>query len=170
MKRKLAVFLFLAVLYILPASAQKCKYTFDKTDPITNERIRRSSHDISLWAKVSLYRAADDLRLELNLAQDGEHNYSIPIGAKIFVKLGDGAILELTSANEAIPVSFLAGSQVATAFAFSYPITKEQVEKIGEHGIVFIKAELIKDTSANYEVSSKRSKKIKKSALCIVQD
>jgi hypothetical protein len=154
----------------MPAQAQKCKYDFDKKDPITGERIRRNMHNINLWAKMALYRANDDIRFELNLAKGGEDNFSIPIGSKIFIKLEDESILELKSANKAVPVSFVTGNQVATSFAISYYISKEQMQKIATNGITFIKAMLIGEVSVNYEINKRKSKKIKKSAFCIVQD
>jgi len=154
----------------MPAQAQKCKYQFDKKDPITGERVRRNFHAINLWAKMALYRANDDIRFELNMARGGEDNFSIPIGTKVFIKLEDESILELESANKAVPVSFVAGNQIASSFAVSYYITKEQMQKIATNGITFIKAMLIEDLSMNYEISSRKSKKIKKSALCMIQD
>jgi len=165
----LSTLLLLAVMCIMPAQAQKCKYDFDKKDPITGERIRRNFHSINLWAKMALYRANDDIRFELNMVRGGEDNFSIPIGTKVFIKLEDESILELKSANKAVPVSFVTGNQVASSFAISYYITKEQIQKIATHGITFIKAMLIDEVSMNYEINKRKSKKIKKSASCMIQ-
>lgn len=165
----LSTLVLLSVMCIMPAQAQKCKYQFDKKDPITGERVRRNFHAINLWAKMALYRANDDIRFELNMARGGEDNFSIPIGTKVFIKLEDESILELESANKAVPVSFVAGNQIASSFAVSYYITKEQMQKIATNGITFIKAMLIEDLSMNYEISSRKSKKIKKSASCMIQ-
>ncbi|MCK9208428.1 MAG: hypothetical protein M0P66_15050 [Salinivirgaceae bacterium] len=171
MKRLVFSMLFvLTIMLIMPAQAQKCKLDFDKKDPITGERVRRSYININMWAKMALYRANDDLRFELSFARGGEDNFAIPAGSKVYIKLGDESILELVSANEALPVSFVNGNQVATSFAISYYITKEQMQQIGKFGIVFIKAAVINDITANYEVKKKKNKKITQSALCISQD
>lgn len=169
-KKIISILLLLSALYVTPVQAQKCKYDFDKKDPISGERIRRNQHNINLWTKMALYRANDDIRFEFSFARNGEDNFSVPIGTKIFIKLEDETIIELKSANVALPVSFVTSNQVATSFAFSYYITKEQMQKIADHGITYIKAMLIDDVSVNYEISTRKSKKIKKSAFCIVQD
>jgi len=171
MKTKiLSITLILFALYIIPAQAQKCKCQFDKKDPITGERIRRDFHNINLWAKFAFYRANDDLRFELNFARNGEDNFYIPIGTKIYIKLGNEEILELKSANEAKPQSFIAGNQVATSFAISYFITKEQMKNISDSGITYLKAMIDDELSMNYEIKSNKNKKIMSSAQCILQD
>lgn len=168
--KNLSVLFLLFTLYVIPVNAQKCKYQFDKEDPITGERIRRNIHNINMWTKLAFYRANDDTRVELNFVKGGEQNFAIPVGTEIIIKTGDGKLLKLKSANKAMPQSFVTGNQVATAYAISYFISKEQMQQIADNGIKFIKAMILDDLSVDYEIKKGKNKKIMKSAFCMLQD
>ena len=77
----------------LDASAQKCKYLLDETDPMTEERVRRTK--MTLEGRdfvVNYYRKADEFRVEMAVALIGERNFIVEEGTELSLKLGNGDI------------------------------------------------------------------------------
>ena len=65
----------------LDMSAQKCKYTIDETDPMTDARVRRTK--MTLEGRdfvVNYYRKGDEFRVEMAVALIGERNLWSPRG------------------------------------------------------------------------------------------
>ena len=98
-------------------NAQNCKYDFDKKDPMTEERVRRNRYTLKSFLVFNLYRRGDDFRVEVEVALVGEQNYSVEKGEEVLLKLSDGTLLTLKAADEANPVSYVQGYQVATNYA-----------------------------------------------------
>ena len=72
------------------ASAQKCKYLTDETDPMTEERVRRTK--MTLEGRdfvVNYYRKADEFRVEMAVALIGERNFVVEEGTELSLKLAD---------------------------------------------------------------------------------
>ena len=114
MKFSLFPLLTFAVLALgaLDMSAQKCKYTIDETDPMTDARVRRTK--MTLEGRdfvVNYYRKGDEFRVEMAVALIGERNFVVSEGTELNLKLGNGNI-EVFKAAQRAPVSYVAGTQV----------------------------------------------------------
>ena len=98
MKFSLFPLLTFAVLALgaLDMSAQKCKYTIDETDPMTDARVRRTK--MTLEGRdfvVNYYRKGDEFRVEMAVALIGERNFVVAEGTELNLKLGNGDIESL---------------------------------------------------------------------------
>ena len=153
----------------IEASGQKCKYDFDKKDPMTGDRVRRCEISIKNYFIVNYYRKADTLRVELNVRFLGERNFIVPKGNTIDFKLNDGPILKLASAQDAAPVSYVAANQIMTSFAMTYYCTKEELQKIAEKGFSAVSSK-IGDETITYEVKEKDIIRSAEKAKCMLVD
>ena len=168
---RLIAFFFLLIAGIgNVAEAQKCKYDLDKTDPMSDERIRRIENKIKSFLKVSYYRKGDDFRVELYARFAGERNFIVPKGSILKLKLSDGTILELANSKDASPVSYVSSNQVMTNYAMSYHISKEQMKQIADHGFKVVNTKL-GDNEITYPVEKeKHIERNASNAACMLID
>ena len=166
---KLKTLLFVCCISFLSSSlsAQKCKYNFDKLDKMTNERVRRITFAIKNYFQVSLFRKADDFRVELNVRFIGERNFQVKTGETIDIKLSGGTILNLKAFQDASPVSYAASGQIMTIYAITYSISKEEMQQIAKEGFKVVKAKLGGE-EYTFETSEKMTLKTAAGATCIL--
>lgn len=149
--------------------SQKCRYDFDKKDPMTEERVRRKRFTLKSFLVLNLYRRGNDFRVEAEVALAGEQNYSVEKGEEILLKLADGELLSLKAADTANPVSYVQGYQVATNYAISYNITEDEMIKISKQGIAVVRLNLA-EQEITVESSKREIRKTKEGAICILMD
>jgi len=161
------ILIALAIVNTKETKAQKCKFSFDKTDPMTDARVVRNTIKIKSYFQVSFYRSGDDMRIELNVNYAGERNFIIPVGTGIDFKLSDASIMTLKSAQKATPVSYVTGTQIMTAYGISFYCSKEEMEKIANGGFSVVRTKL-GDETLTYELKSKDAEKAAEYATCIL--
>lgn len=169
MKTNFAFLLLFLTCFSLQSEAQKCKYDLDKTDPMTDERVRRITYSLKDYFQVSFYRKAADYRVELNVRFVGERNFRVLAGETMDLKLVNGTILTLSSAQLANPVSYAVSGQVMTVYGISYNITPEQMQQISETGFTVAKVKLGGE-ELTYETSDKVVLKTAAGAKCMLMN
>ncbi|WP_282014039.1 hypothetical protein [Marinifilum flexuosum] len=171
MKTKfLLVFAFLLLSVASITNAQNCKYTHEKVDEFSGKVERRIVQKHNFYFTFAFYRLGDEYRLESYVNIPGDQAFLIPEGSKLNLKLGDKSIMELTSVKNASPQSFVSNSQIYSGFAMTYPISKEQLKKIKEAGIKFIRTYLKDESYYDMALKKKKIEKTKNYASCIVKD
>ncbi|WP_321282067.1 hypothetical protein [Marinifilum fragile] len=171
MKTKfLLIFAFLLLSITSITNAQNCKYTHEKVDEFSGKVERRIVQKHNFYFTFAFYRLGDDYRLESYVNIPGDQAFLIPEGSKLNLKLGDKSIMELTSIKNATPQSFVSGTQIYSGFAMTYPITKEQLKKIEEVGIKFIRTCLKDESYYDMDLKKKKIEKTKTYAGCILKD
>ena len=167
--RSLIFAAFLAVLFgptVLEAQ-KKCKYDFDEQDPMTEVRVRRNKVKVKRFFLVNFYRKGDEFRVEVEIAMAGERNFVVPKGNELQLKLGNGTILRFPAAEDASPVSYVAGSQIATNFAISHHCTREQMELLAAHGFRVVSTP-IGDETYTLEIKEKKVSRNARDAACML--
>ena len=156
MKKTLSPLLFALALCCVPSvlSAQKCKYALDEKDAMTGALVRRTEVKLESYYTLSFYRNAEDHRVELNVSFMGERNFAVPEGNELQIKLGNGEMLTLLSAQAASPVSYVAGQQVMTDYAISYHCAAADMQRIAASGVAVTRVKL-GDETITYEVKKK---------------
>lgn len=164
--------LFAFLLFSIPTitNAQKCKYTHEKVDEFSGKVERRIVQKHNFYFTFAFYRLGDEYRLESYVNIPGDQAFLIPEGSKLNLKLGDKSIMALTSVKNATPQSFVSGTQIYSGFAMTYPISKEQLKKIEEAGIKFIRTYLKDESYYDMALKKKKIEKTKTYASCIVKD
>ena len=148
---------------------KKCKYDFDEQDPMTEVRVRRNKVKVKRFFLVNFYRKADEFRVEVEIAMAGERNFIVPQGNELQLKLGNGTILRFPAAEDASPVSYVAGNQVATNFAISHHCTRDQMELLAAHGFRVVSIP-VGDQTYTLEIKEKKVSKNAQDAACILVD
>ena len=113
----------------------KAEDLLEETDPMTEERVRRTK--MTLEGRdfvVNYYRKADEFRVEMALALIGERNFIVEEGTELSLKLGNGDIEVFKAAQRATPISYVAGTQVATNYNATFYCTQSQMALLAEHG------------------------------------
>ena len=154
----------------LDMSAQKCKYTIDETDPMTDARVRRTK--MTLEGRdfvVNYYRKGDEFRVEMAVALIGERNFVVSEGTELNLKLGNGDIEVFKAAQRATPVSYVAGTQVATNYSATFFCTEAQMALLAEHGFKVASIQL-GDETVTRVVKEKKASKTQENAACILGD
>lgn len=168
--KSLLVFAFLLLTITSITKAQNCKYTHEKVDEFSGKVERRIVQNHNFYFTFAFYRLGDDFRLESYVNIPGDQAFLIPEGSKLNLKLGDQSVMELTSVKNATPQSFVASNQIYSGFAMTYPITKEQLKKIEEVGIKFIRTCLKDESYYDMDLKKNKIEKTKTYAGCILKD
>lgn len=156
----------ISLLGMTNVSAQKkCKYNFDKEDPITEERVRRNTYQGYLSPmSIGLYRRADEFKLETNIRFNGIRRFSVTTSDQLVLKVGDESIT-LYPSREFEPIY----SGNITAYAISYDVDREVFQKISDSGIKIARNNVGGETW-DFKVKDKMLEKIKIGANCMLQD
>ena len=173
MKRKFLQLAVLCAVVLLPLSdaysQKKCKYNFDKVDPMSNERVRRNRITGTTHLLFAFYRKGNDFRFETQVKIAGNRDFSVPKGQVMNIKLGNGEIIEAPNSDKSTPNSFIYNNNVATSYSMSYKLTREQVEKIANHGFTVVSTKLGNET-ITFEFKEKRVYKNKEKVACMLVD
>lgn len=151
--------------------AQKCKYLLDEIDPMTEERVRRCK--MTLEGRdfvVNYYRKADEYRVEMEVALIGERNFVVAAGTPLSLKLGNGTVATFEAAQEATPVSYVAGTQVATNYSATFLCSPAAMEQLATHGFTVASIELGDETITRVVGNDKKQAKTQAHAACILGD
>lgn len=165
---------------ITAANAQKCKFDFDKKDPMSGDRVRRNTHKVNYGSAVELaypfytrgamafsfYRNGDDFKLEANGYLPGLKTYTVQTSDQLQIKLGNGEIISVYANNEFKPT---VGGQGITLYAISYDASQEVFQKIATHGVVLLRVYLGSEMY-DVEVKDKMLDKMKAGAACMLTD
>lgn len=154
----------------MDASAQKCKFVTDEVDPMTEERVRRTK--MTLEGRdfvVNYYRKANEFRVEMAVALVGERNFVLEEGTALNLKLGNGDIETFLSVGRATPVSYVAGTQVATNYTASFACSEAQMSLLAEQGFSVASIELGEETLTRV-VKSKMASETMENARCMLGD
>lgn len=169
---RIAVLSFLLIGFsIQEVSAQKCKYKVDETDPMSGDRVRRAKMTMDgRDFVVNFYRKADEYRVEMEVALIGERNFVMPAGTELRLKLGNDNIASYKAAQEATPLSYVVGTQVATNFSATFYCSKSQMEELAAHGFKVVSIQLGDETLTREVGKDKKVEQTKANASCILMD
>ena len=136
---------------------------------MTGAKVRRTTVKLEGYFIMSFYRSADDHRVELNVRFVGERNFEVPQGNELQIKIGNGEIFTLLSAQSASPVSYVAGQQVMTDYGISYLCSLEDMKRIAANGVSVARVKL-GDETITYEVKPKEVLETASKATCLLAD
>jgi hypothetical protein len=151
--------------------AQKCKYVTDETDPMTDERVRRCKMTMDgRDFVVNYYRKGDEYRVEMQVALIGERNFVVVEGTELSLKLGNGEIEMFRAVQKATPVSYIAGTQVATNYSATFGCTEAQMARLAAHGFKVASIQLGDETITRVLDKEKKQVATQSNAACILGD
>ena len=171
MKKAYPFLLIAFALCLVPSHllAQKCKYALDEKDAMTGAIVRRTTVKLKGYFVLGFYRNADDHRVELEVRFTGERNFTVPEGNELQLKLGNGDMLTVLSAQTASPTSYVLGTQIMTNYALSYHCSVADMQRIASSGFSVVRVKLGDDT-LTYEVKEKEVAETAAKAACALAD
>ena len=154
--------------FSMQLSAQKCKYDYDKKDPITGEITKGNKFTISApnW-RMSFDRSGDTYFSELKLFCKGNAREIIRKGDVITFKLANNEIVTITAIDDFLPVANANETGVWSQYDGKYSIDPIVLQKIAENPPIFVRMS-IESKVYSEEVSAKNGKKIQEAARCIL--
>jgi len=163
------IFLFVSTLQL---SAQKCKYDYNKTDPITGETTKKTSFSIlpkgTTFGKMSFHKIGTTYHFQMDISCTGELKEIVEKGDKITLKLSNGEIITFTSQDDIKPVYNVSPGLVVTSrYTVAYDIDVESLQQITEFLPTFIRIN-IGTKVYDEQIASGIGKKIAQAAECIL--
>ena len=114
----------------LQLNAQSCKYDYDEEDEITGERERKNTYRFTYELNVSLNRASDTFKFQVNRVLQGEVDHIINSQDQLILKLGNGESIPLSPEGTYTPSSRIAGAGILTDYKnLIYNSSREHYEK-----------------------------------------
>ncbi len=161
--------LTIAIMLILASAvqAQSCKYSTDKTDPITGKRTLGSRLKINYFFEIGFTRVGDDYRLDALVCMAGDQRNVLPAGTTLDVKLANGKVIIAPSIEESSPIAYVTSAQVYSAYAMSYTITAQQAKAIATAGIRYSKAHLMAENYYEHTYREGETEKSRLRASCV---
>lgn len=167
-------FLLLAGAAALPATAQKCKYDVDKTDPFSKEQVRsktlkigpetintRKNREVG-WT-MTFENKGQDHFIGFKLIMLGKLDDVMATGQKAYLRLADDKIITLVADVEVLP-AYLTGIAVYTHYNLRFKTEAESIAALSAAPVTDFKLE-----TGNQEITAELGKKgtqIMETAAC----
>lgn len=170
------LFLFLASMQL---SAQKCKYDYDKKDPITGEISKGIAVAIELKGSYAL--PGNATKSEIGFNKNGEtyfisfkitffahYKEFIRKGEPLMIKLSNGEFITINAQDEFIPSHAADQVGVYTTYSANYNIDAVSFQKLTDSPPTFVRVNF-ENRIYDREITDKVQKKLYQAAKCILQ-
>jgi hypothetical protein len=148
-------------------SAQTCKYSVDKVDPITGQRTLATKVNINYWFNINFLHIGNEYRIESIVYMPGEQNYIVSTGTPIDIKLNNDRIITVESTSDAAPVSYVSANQIYSVYLMSYLVSADQAKAIATYGIKYSKTHLQGEKYYEHMFKDKEIEKVQHAASCV---
>ena len=157
-------------------SAQKCKFDYNKKDPITGEMTKSITIRLSKILVIHPYhsgmrfsRVGDTYYLELCIHLAGNQRDIISKGgAPLTFSLPNGETITIYSQAETLPIQQASEAGISTIYIIKYDIDAVSLQKMAENPPTFYRL-YINNSAYDKELPEKVQKKISQAATCILQ-
>lgn len=165
---------FVALLVLLAAapadaSAQKCKFSVDKKDPLTGEHLRAEGIQLGRGVRIGIGKAGQVPQLSITLTYPHDQGFQVQPGNLLIVKLASGDTLHYRNVNTAAPVTYVASTNppaIHTQYTLNYFMDQRFYPLLAQHPPELFRVHL-GDRAVDVEVNSKDGRKIMKYADCL---
>jgi hypothetical protein len=179
--KKITKILTLGILFLfvftLQLSAQKCKYDYNKKDPITDEATKGNTITLSTFAggfsvgpacKIGFNRKGDSFHLGMLITYRLSTREYIQKGDPIVFKLSNGDVVTVYSQDEYSPVAQASQGVIFSQYFAKYSLDASTLQKIAENAPTFVRIN-IGSMVFEKEIAAKNGKEISQAAACILQ-
>ena len=171
--KKITKILTLGILFLfaftLQLSAQKCKFDYNKTDPITGEATKGNKFEVNGSWDMGFNKIGETYYISMEYDTRGELKDILQVNDPIVIKLSNGEIITLTAQEECPPsYQMLWAAGWYTYWKGKYSIDASSIKQIAENLPVFARMN-IGNKVYEQQISDKVGKKISQAAACILQ-
>jgi hypothetical protein len=158
------LFSFIAV----SAYSQKCKYDYQRKDPLTGEETKGNTFGVNLWWKLGLNKNGDNYFVGMFIRLSGNVRDVITPENTIIFKLENGEIITIYASEEFVPTAQATQNGVISVFNARFNISENDLQKIASSPLTYIKMSV---GPRVYEetFASKKGKTFQEKARCILQ-
>jgi hypothetical protein len=160
----------------LQLSAQKCKFAYSKTDPISGEMTKGNMLTISVMTyywKIGFNRIGDSFDLGMFIRISTTAREILQKGDPLILRLANGEIITINSIDEFLPSAQVSGAgttsaRILTEYRGKFYIDAASLQKIADSPPTFIRMN-IESKVYEKEITAKDGKKVSQAARCILQ-
>jgi hypothetical protein len=160
-------------------SAQKCKYDYNKTDPITGEISKRISKLLEqktivgtvgniCRSEIGFNKLGDSYFISMKIDYSGSVREYIQKDDPFIFKLSNGETVTLKAADDYRSVVSTIQAGTFSRFIAKYYIDEVSLQKIAEFAPTFFRLS-IENRTYDREIPTGEQKKISQAAACILQ-
>jgi hypothetical protein len=152
----------------LTAQAQKCKFDYQKKDPLSGEATKGNTFGVKMWWKLGLNKVGNTYFIGMWININGNVRDIITPENTIIFKLANGEIITLKASDNFLPTAQATQTGVATSYRAKYDISEEDLRKIMASPLIYVKMEVgarIYDS----EFNTKKGTEFQSKAKCILQ-
>jgi hypothetical protein len=170
--KKITQILGLGILFLfvttLSLSAQKCKYDYNRADPITGEASKGNTFALHTAWKMGFNKTGDTYFTGMLLRCSGNLREIIQKGDPISFKLSNGEVITITAQDEFLPAAQATQYGIVTVYTGKYSIDAATLQKMAENPPTYVRMN-IESKVYEKEIAAKAGKKISEAARCILQ-
>lgn len=177
MNAKTLVLSAVLVFGYLVSTAQRCKFEVDDKDPITDDIIRTIKNRITgpISGITQYYyfyykRSGSNFKIRVEVADYGELKHSIPEKSELIMRTGGGDIIRIYSIAEVFPKTIKDITQVLTVYEVEYEIPEEEMKKIADSGVVFIRGVDFKNAFSDQKIPRAVVEQSQINAACLFRE
>jgi len=161
-------------------NAQKCKFDYEKKDPLTGNLTRKSTFTIiatvpfytidkpMIW-KLYFNRIGDTYFISMFFDLAGNTRDIITPENTIVFKLANGKVITLSAKDNYVPSAHIVqDTYVVSLYESQYEISEEDMRILAASPLVFLRAG-IGTRSYDYEFNTKKGTNFQNKANCILQ-
>jgi len=163
------VILFLLVCSTLQLSAQKCKFDYDKKDPLTGEVTKGNTFKVKIFWHLGFNKIGNKYFVSMLVYGAGNIREIITPANTLIFKLANGEIITLNANDNFYPIAQATQGGIVTTYSAKYDISEENLQKITASPLVYAKVEVGSLPPTDAEFNVKKGTEFQNKAKCILQ-
>ena len=170
MKNVIKIFgLAMLFMFIAPqVYSQKCKFDYEKKDPLTGEATKGNTFKAHPNWRLELNKVGDKYHVGMFMRVSGNTREIITPESTIIFKLENGEIITVNADNEYVPIAEVYESGVISQMRAKFTISEEDLQKIAESPLAYVKM-TIGARTYDSEFKTKKGAEFQNNAKCILQ-
>ncbi len=167
--RILSVVSILIFAISLNLSAQKCKFDYEKKDPLTGAQTKGISFNVKLWWQLGINKIDDTYNVGAAIRISGNVRDIITPENTLIFKLVSGEIVTIHANSESLPIAQATNQGVITVYTVTYNISVEDLERLASSPLAYLRIGIGSERVYDEEFKEKRGVEFQNRAKCMLQ-
>lgn len=148
--------------------SQKCKFDYNKKDPLTGEATKGNTFKVHPNWHLGLNKIGDKYLVDMFMRVAGNTREIITPENTIIFKLENGEIITINADNEYVPIAEVYADGVVSQIRAKFTISEENLQKIAASPLTYVKM-TIGARTYDFEFKTKKGAEFQNNAKCILQ-
>jgi len=149
-------------------SQKKCRFDYNKKDPITGEETKGNTFPIRSWWKLGFNRSNNDYHIGMGIRLDGNVRYILTPENTIIFKLENDEIITVNAREEYAPVQQATSNGVSSVYSAIFNISEDDLRKFAESPLKHVRM-TIGPNPADASFNAKKGRVFQENARCILE-